>query len=323
MPSLLEEFAAIREGVGLAVLPDAILRFKGADAREMLQGALSNDMKTLQSGKGIAALHLTPKGKWVAALKLFELENAIWAHTSLAEAKALPEALKNLILFSQTELSDLSEENEWILGVGKEALNFASEMFRFDPERLPLSHQTVIVDGLSVEVMRDFDWSDFPAFLLLLPRTYESRIRPTLTELSTPYPVAWIGEETLKALRIEAGRPFYGVDIDEGTIPQEANVEEGFISYTKGCYVGQETISRVKHYGRVHKRLAKLGGKEAFPENASLFFDGKEVGKVTSASRSLTSEGWVALSLLPSLLATKGTSLELKIDSFRQAVTVL
>jgi len=311
-----EDFKIIQDGVGLFVLPEAVLRFQGPDVREFLQGAISNDIKELKKGRGLAAFHLTPKGKWIASFKLFDREDGLWALTSPAESKALEEGMKTLLLFSKTQLKNLTEEYVWIAVVGEKALSYAAQIFQWKPDLPPLSHQFINVDGILVEVIRDFD-RVFPTFLLLSPREDLQRIKSALSSPPLPYPAQWLPEEMWNTLRIEAKIPLFGVDVDEKTLPPEAGLDEGYISYTKGCYVGQEIISRLKHYGQVKRQLTrlKMEGMETLPPQAAIFYEGKEVGKVSSVAFSPRLGATVALALLPTDLGEVGKVVRVKTDS--------
>jgi folate-binding protein YgfZ len=96
---------------------------------------------------------------------------------------------------------------------------------------------------------------------------------------------ATIDAEVLEALRIEAGVPRWGVDMDENTIPDEAGLEKRAINYDKGCYIGQETIARIKTYGHVNRQLVQLAltGRDLPARGDKIVADGREVGQVTSA----------------------------------------
>ncbi len=302
MSSLPQEYKIVEQGVGFFSLLEAVLCFKGSDCKSFLQGILSNDIKKMKKEQILGAFHLTAKGKWVAALKLFEKEEGIWALTSVAEKEALQKAIKNLIMFSQTELFDFSEEYSVIMGIGKQA-------FHFTENKIP------------VEVIRDSGWI-FPTILLLVSKKEEERILKEVTLLS---------EETFNLLRIESKIPVYGIDVNENTIPLEAGLDEDYISYSKGCYVGQEVISRIKHYGKVNKVLVKIQiqippgpplqrgeNKESPPllkgggGDLKIFHENKEVGKITSFAFSPARNSFVALAILPRDLAETGKKLEVK-----------
>ena len=122
---------------------------------------------------------------------------------------------------------------------------------------------------------------------------------------------ATISAEELEALRIEAGVPKWGVDMDENTIPNEAGLEARAINYEKGCYIGQETIARIKTYGHVNRRLVQMAvaGQSVPAHGDKLFVDGREVGQVTSATQSSRLGKSLALGYVRRQFATAGAKL--------------
>lgn len=120
-----------------------------------------------------------------------------------------------------------------------------------------------------------------------------------------------IDAEALEVLRIEAAVPKWGVDMDENTIPNEAGLEARAISYDKGCYIGQETIARIKTYGHVNRRLVQMtmGGESIPGRGEKIFMEGREVGQVTSAVRSLRLGKTLALGYVRREFATAGAKL--------------
>ncbi len=108
---------------------------------------------------------------------------------------------------------------------------------------------------------------------------------------------AEIGEEAAECLRIESGRPRYGVDLDESVIPQEAGLNARAVSFTKGCYVGQETVARLYYKGKPNRELRGLSSKTPLAVGSELVFEDRTVGTVTSAAVSLT-RGPIALALV-------------------------
>ena len=121
-----------------------------------------------------------------------------------------------------------------------------------------------------------------------------------------------INVETLEVLRIEAAVPQWGVDMDESTIPNEAGLEARAISYDKGCYIGQETIARIKTYGHVNRRLVQMAltGESLPSRGEKLLVEGREAGQVTSAARSARLGKLLALGYVRREFATAGIKLQ-------------
>lgn len=256
--SLMEEYQRVEKELGLIVLDDPVLRFQGKDLSKFLQGMLSNDIQVFKEGKEFPACFLTAKGKWIAALHLFKVGDSIFAKTSPLEAQNLLQTIQPLILFSESQVMDVSQDYQWILGIGGSALQWMDGKF---------PHPVFQHTGFRL-----------PSFLILCPRQ-EVKI------WMEPWNEFLISPETLEVLRIESCIPIYGKDVDEKTIPLEAGLDSYF-SYTKGCYVGQETISRIKHYGKVNKKLVKLKCGQEVKKDWTVLLGEKEVGKITSICNS-------------------------------------
>lgn len=270
--SFMEEYQHIENELGLIALEDKVLRFEGKDIVKFLQGMLSNDIRLLQENQEMPACFLSAKGKWIAALHLFKTKDYIFAKTSSLEATNLLQAIQPLILFSESQVLDLSSEYQWILGIGKKALEW--------------------IPGKAVYPVFIHQGFRLPAFLMLCPRKEVTAWLETWKQFL-------ISPECLEVLRIESCIPSYGKEVDEKTIPLEAGLDSYF-SYTKGCYVGQETISRIKHYGRVNKRLVrlKLDSQTLAQAGENILFQNKKVGTVTSSCDSPLF-GKLALATLP------------------------
>jgi folate-binding protein YgfZ len=133
-----------------------------------------------------------------------------------------------------------------------------------------------------------------------------------------------VSGEAIEAARIESGYPVFGIDMNEDTIPLEAGIESRAISFTKGCYVGQEIIIRVLHRGggRVARRLVGLRAPDGPPQHGDKIFSGeREVGFVTSASES-PRLGAIALGYVHRDFVAAGTTVEIDVDGQRRQATV-
>jgi folate-binding protein YgfZ len=265
------------------------LRLSGAKAGEMLNGLVTNDIAALAPGQGQYAAALTPKGKIIADLRIFRDESAFlvdsppranegWQATvrkyvnpriaPYADEGVSTRALGVFGVAARLVVGDMTGVSSSVLGV------------------LPLySHVSAMVDGARVLIARVPDL-DIEGFELFVPaEAYTMLWDRALAAKATPG-----GLETWEIARVEAGRPEWGVDIDESTLPQEANLEElHAVSYTKGCYTGQETVARVHFRGHVNRHLRGLrAAADEPPAQGATLFDatGKTVGDVRTSVRS-------------------------------------
>lgn len=262
------------------------LRISGEKAGEMLTGLVTNDVLSLQPGQGQYAAALTPKGRIVADVRIFAEEGSFLVD---APPRANEGWLAMVRKYVNPRLAPYQDESDELrdLGIfGVESRNVVAELTGVHASALsvlpPYSHVTISLDGARVLVAHVPDL-ELDGYELILPADrFAAAWERAVAARAVP-----AGLEAFEIARVEAGRPEYGIDIDEATIPQEGNFDElHAISYMKGCYVGQEVVARVHFRGHVNKHLRGL--RSASPEpppSRALLFDaeGKQVGEVRSA----------------------------------------
>ena len=265
------------------------LRLSGARAAEMLTGLVTNDVAALERGQGQYAAALTPKGKIIADVRIFRDEDSFLIDTPPRASEGWLTMIRKYVNPRLAPYEDLTTPVRDLGVFGAAARHVVGEMTGVNSSALgvlpPYSHVAVTIDGARVLVARVPDL-EIEGFELFAPaEAYDQLWDRALAAKATPG-----GLQTWEIARVEAGRPEWGVDIDESTLPQEANLEElHAISYTKGCYTGQETVARVHFRGHVNRHLRGL--RSASPEPpatlAALFDDtGKQVGDVRSTAAS-------------------------------------
>ena len=265
------------------------MRLSGAKADEVLTGLVTNDVVSLTVGQGQYAAALTPKGKIIADLRIFRDESSFLIDAPPRASDGWISAVRKYV---NPRLAPYNDETDALrdLGVfGVSARLVVGEMTGVSSTALgvlpPYSHVAVMIESARVLVARVPDL-ELEGFELFAPaETHALLWERALAAKATPG-----GLQTWDIARVEAGRPEWGVDIDESTLPQEANLEElHAISYTKGCYTGQETVARVHFRGHVNKHLRGLraAGPQP-PSSGATLFDatGKEVGDVRSTAAS-------------------------------------
>ncbi|MGH7476325.1 MAG: YgfZ/GcvT domain-containing protein [Longimicrobiales bacterium] len=260
-----------------------LLRFHGRDPFRMLQGLLSNDISGVGVGRGVYATVLTPKGKMIADARVYGL-----APTELL-LDAPPEVRDSLLgYFTRTvpplfaRFEDLTDS--WgVLGVyGPAAHSMAGGVVGRPPPDEEDGFVTASLAGESAVLART-PYGAVDGYEIFAPRQSLEPVRRALSEAGAEA----AGAETLEVLRIEAGRPRWGAELDETVIPLEAGLRERAISEGKGCYTGQEVIVRILHRGHVNRLLRGLliEGDEPLAAGGELVRPGesKVVGRVTSA----------------------------------------
>src|SRR5688572_9397013 len=278
----------------------ARMRFMGAQSAAVLNGLVTNDVTALAAGQGQYAAALTAKGKVVADFRVLRLEDSYLTDVAPRARDAWSGLVRKYV---NPRLSRYVDESSAIqtLGVfGVQARYVVEQITGIGHSALalltPYSHVQVAHNGVTMIVMRAPDL-ELEGYELFVPSEHHAAVwDAAVAARATP-----AGLAAWEVARVEAGRPEHGIDMDETTIAQEANLEElGAISYTKGCYTGQETVARVHFRGHVNRSLRGLRASGTTPPAylAALFdSSGKAVGEVHSTASS-PRLGGIALGML-------------------------
>ena len=293
----------------------------GKDRASYLQGLLTNDIQQLSAGTGCYAAWLTPQGRMLTDMHVFESGDMIVLDVPAGQVASTLQRLDQFLFSEDVQLADLagSLRGVWIHGPAAPAIvervvgvaglaewrGYQNARGEFDNAPAVVARVDQLgVPGICVYVAP----GDEAALLAALHGAGAEPAEPA----------------ALEAARIEAGYPLFGIDMTEDTIPLEAGIEPRAISFTKGCYVGQEVIIRVLHrgHGRVAKKLMALRvAGDAPRRGAKLFAGEREVGTVTSAARS-SQHGAIALGYLHRDFVAPGTAVEVDAEGARVQATV-
>ena len=287
------EERALREGTAMVERGHrARVSLRGDKAAELLTGLVTNDVKGLAPGHGQYAAVLTPKGKIVADVRIFAgvgESDRLLVDTGARAGDGLLGIVRKYVNPRVAPYRDERESTESIGVFGPRARSMVASVTGVGLEHLsgmpPYAHRMADMDGVAAAVARVPELL-VEGYELFFPADAAATVRERFVQAGA-VPAGLLAWETA---RVEAGRPEWGIDVDENTIPQEANFDElGAISYTKGCYTGQETVARVHFRGKVNRHLRHLrfDGEQVPPTGATLVDDaGKPVGDVRSAVRS-------------------------------------
>jgi folate-binding protein YgfZ len=262
------------------------MRFTGSKAAEALNGLLTNDVAALHPGSGVYAAALTPKGKVLADVRVLRLEDDFLVDVSARARDGWTGIVRKYVNPRMTKYVDESEMLRCIGIFGTQARYVVEEMLGIGHSALgimtPYAHIAAQHDGADIIIMRSPELN-VEGYELLVP----AHAFDALWDLAARARATPAGLAMWEIARVEAGRPEWGIDMDDATIPQEANLETlGAISYTKGCYTGQEVVARVHFRGHVNRTLRGLraSGTTAPAARAVLFdAENKAVGDVRSA----------------------------------------
>jgi folate-binding protein YgfZ len=298
----------------------------GPDRGSFLQGLLTNDVGGLAAGEGRYSAYLTPQGRMITDLYVYEIGDVMLLSMPLATKDALLTRLDQFIFSENVQLGDVTGAFSTVAIVGPAAAAVVASIVGADAGALAglAEHASVRVqfDGTPAIVTRVLD-TGAPGFDVYVE---QARVEALVQALKRAG-VEPIDEATADVLRIEGGVPVFGRDMDETTIPLEAGIEQRAISFTKGCYVGQEVIIRVLHrgHGRVAKKLVglTLDGDAPPPAGASIAESngGHPIGSVTSSAWSQALDKPIALGYVHRDFIAPGT--EVTIAGRRAVVTAL
>ncbi|HEX7780896.1 MAG TPA: glycine cleavage T C-terminal barrel domain-containing protein [Vicinamibacterales bacterium] len=315
MTDIASQYRITAEGAGWALKTGrGSLRFDGRDRLTFLQALVSNDVDSLDEGRGVYAVYLTPQGRMLADMRLYHRGDHLLADVPAGEAAALAARLDGLIFTEDVRVADVSAILRRLTVVGTTAGAVIARAFSIDAERvraLAVLSQLSVPGGFIVRT----DDADRPSFDVFIDSGGDAGGEARVVEGLEAAGAVAISPDVVEVLRIEAGRPAFGRDMTLETIPLEAGLLDRAISTTKGCYVGQEVIVRVLHRGggRVVKRLVKLSLARAsgveFTPGAAIFDNGRNVGALTSVAFSPAQDRFVALGYVHRDSAEPGRSL--------------
>jgi folate-binding protein YgfZ len=273
------------------------LELRGRDRAAFLNNFSTNDIARLPAGSGCEAFLTNGQGKILARLLVYALPDALWIDADSGLAGKIIGHLSRYQIGEEVEFLDQSEKMaQWhLLGPAFPDL-LGSDLQVTSWHCAATTCQVRRNEALGAE-----------GYDVLCPIAETNSVRDKLIAMGfTPS-----STEDYEALRIEAGTPVYGRDIDETNLPQEVNRDSRAISFTKGCYLGQETVARIHALGHVNRLLIGLAiaGPDSIAAGAKLLQGGKEVGQITSAARSRRLGCLVALGYVRREQAQPGTVL--------------
>jgi folate-binding protein YgfZ len=324
------------QGVGLVDRSSrGTVEVTGVDRTSFLHGLLTNDIKSLVPGRGCYAAWLTPQGRMITDMRVLVLEERILLDVRAVDVSRIAGRLEQLVFSEDVQIHDLTNELSQTRVVGPGAPQAVTEALASLTTRpLPvtadeLEHWTDYQSArfLSAEgqvlVVRDDELGVIACDIYTSGRGDDVAAKRVWESLQQQG-IATLDHETTETLRIEAGRPLFGIDMDEETIPLEAGIEDRAISFSKGCYVGQEVIVRVtsRGHGRVARKLVGLAldGRRVPAHGDALLAKEREIGRITSATYSPRLGAPIALGYVHRDFVEPGTSVVVGRDGFATAI---
>jgi len=299
------QYRQLKEECGLLDRSDrGKLLVEGAEAGEYLQGQLTNDIEGLGVGEGCYAALLDRKGHMQADMRVLrpshpsgapfppisgqrrtgtEDGGVIWVDT---EPEPLPLVRKHLETYKigrDVEVEDATAERAILSLVGPRSAEIAGSPPL--PEHASAPHSVAGVECVAVGTRDGID--------LIAAREDAERLRTALLEAGA----AEVSPEAVEILRIEAGVPRFGIEMDTATMPAEAGIVDAAVDFEKGCYIGQETVARLHYKGKPNRHLRGLRLSALVASGTTLALGEKEVGRVGGSCVS-PAHGPIALAIV-------------------------
>lgn len=279
------------------------MQFSGPKAAESLTGLVTNDVLALGGGMGLYACALTVKGRIIADVRILAVVGAdgtvetLLADTNAAAGSGFSAMIRKYVNPRTTKYVDITGATSCLTLVEASAdgmlRSLVSDSVNVDAVTSgpTFTHREVMIGGVTVRVVSIPDLGAVPAYDLHVAREHAGVLQATLLAAG-----AAPGDQAeWHSLRVSAGRPEWGIDMDEGTLAQEANMDAlEAISYQKGCYTGQETVARVHFRGHVNRTLRRVrfpGVLLPAPGTPLAIVDGSVVGDARSSCRTVDGSG--------------------------------
>jgi folate-binding protein YgfZ len=264
------------------------LRLTGRDRQSFLQGMVTNDVARLMPGQGCYAFQLDATGHVLADMRVLCAEDYLLLDVEPGLAPQVAETLERYLIMERCRIADVSREVGQFLVGGTRAAAFLAEHYGIQGAEVwgEGANAKSSVHDQTDDLFARSDLIALPAFDVYMPQAYNRDVY--LHALMKEANGVEMPPETLDALRVEAGVPRFGVDMDARVLAPETGQQSRAISYRKGCYIGQEIVARIDARGHTNRTFAGFrlngGGDLPAPETPVVAEDGREVGRVTSVA---------------------------------------
>ncbi|MGB9472783.1 MAG: glycine cleavage T C-terminal barrel domain-containing protein, partial [Candidatus Acidiferrum sp.] len=292
------EYRALRESVALVDKNyRAYLEFTGPDRVRYLNAILTNDIKGLKENHGTVSLFLSPQGHIQAEIETYALGDMLLCVSYAIIRDRLIPAMDKYIIMDDVTLTDRTDAFATLALEGPKAAALTSAVSGVDLSGMDeLESREATIRGFAGRVSKRSP-GGIAGAEFLVAREKAADLWKILDEAVRREEGSPAGYQALNAVRLEMGIPWFGYDFGEKQIPHEAGLQNSHISYTKGCYTGQEIVERVRSRGQVNRvRVSlKFDAPAAPPANTALLADEKEAGYITRGGFSPALETWIGM----------------------------
>jgi folate-binding protein YgfZ len=282
--ALAGEYATLTERCGLVDRSErGKLALSGLGAVEFLNGQVTNELLGLKPGEGCYAAFLTHKGKMLGDLRILvasdkpqEEHVELLLDTERGALQGLFDMIRRFKIGYEVDLHKRTLECSSLSLIGPGSAEVAGKAFAFDADSIPEENSHVLVRSGQTPVRLIRTNTGIDALL-------DSSARETVWSALQAAGALGVSEAAAEIVRVEHGRPRYGIDLDESTIPQEAGLNERAVSFTKGCYVGQETVARLYYRGKPNRHLRGLLLSAPVDSGTELWLAERSLGRLGSS----------------------------------------
>ena len=319
-----DEYRALREGVAMLDRSSVgRLRCTGEDALDLLNRLSTNDLVGLEAGTGAPTVLTSNKGRIVDLLYVFRLDGGLLVLTSPDTRQKVVDWIDFYTIIEDVVLEDLTADTAMLSLAGPGAASLLGKLTGQDLGAVR-RYQSLgaTITGVEAAIYRT-DFVPPRAYDLVVDAAQAEDLWAEVLDSGRDAGLVPAGAAAVEAVRVEQGIPAHGKELSEDFNPLEANLRD-YISFTKGCYVGQEVVARLDTYKKVQKQLMGLAwGSDDSPETgAKLFRDGKQVGVVTSGVRSPRLSTGIGLGYVRNAHAVPGTVLVTELRDTETEVVV-
>lgn len=292
---------------------------RGADAVAFLHNLCTNDVRGLAPGSGCEAFLTTAKAKAVAHVLLFRDPSSLWLDVAPGLSARVVQHLDHFLISEQVEFADRTPDFAEMHLAGPQASGILYRTLGNDvPLPADLCQTTATLGGAPCQVRRH-DGLGLPGYDILCPRDAAALAWQALANAGARP----AGRDVYETLRVEAGTPAQGAEIDDNTFVPEVGRARQAVCYTKGCYLGQEPIVMARDRGQVNRTLLGVRLPDGVVPGGSLLYrDGKEVGRVTSSTLSPRLGSAIGLAYIRRGSQEPGTTVEVDVDGRRHPAEV-
>jgi len=325
----LDEHSAVRDTAGVIDLSfRGRLCLAGTDRRRFLHGQVTNEVNGLKVGEGCYAALTNHKAKMICDLNIHILENEILLDFEPGLSETVAAHLDKYIIADDVQVVRVAPHYGLFSIQGPKAEAAVRQLeLGVDLPQEPMGHVKADHHQFGEVYLMNQPRVGTSGFDIFMPVAAAEAVAERLVGAAKATGGRPAGWQALEIARIEAGLPRFGVDMDETNLPPEAGLEAGAISYTKGCYIGQEVIARIRTYGQVAKALRSLrladDLKQLPVKGDKLFLGDKEAGYITSAVASSALRANIALGYVRREANQIGAELTLRTASGESKATII